>query len=291
MRDKIRYIALIFSETLRTLGRASRLLESPIAVLGATIVLFWIGVAIFSPLLAPYSPNANNFEALADPTPSMKFWLGTDNQGRDILSRIIWGARTALTVTPLVVLCAYLFGCTLGLISGYYPGTVDDIIMRICDILLSFPVLILYILIITRMGASTINIILAITITGTPQISRIVRSLVLDIRNRDYISAALVRGESPLYIMFFEILPNARGPLVVDACLRMGYTIIAIGVLGFLGLGLPPPNPDWGSMVKDTYSMISVWPHMSLAPCIAICSLVLGFNFLADGLQELSSRD
>ena len=117
------------------------------------------------------------------------------------------------------------------------------------------------------------------------------RGLTLEIRERDYVAAAKMRGESAWYIMLVEILPNARGPLIVDACLRMGYTIIAIGVLGFLGLGLPPPDPDWGGMVKDTYGYMSIWPHMALIPCAAISSLVVGFNLLADGLREISLRD
>ena len=129
------------------------------------------------------------------------------------------------------------------------------------------------------------------TFTAAPQIMRIVRGLTLDLKNMEYVAAAKIRGEGSLYIMLVEILPNARGPLIVDACLRMGYTTIAIGVLGFLGLGLPPPDPDWGGMVKDTYAMMAVCPHMSLFPAAAISSLVIGFNLLADGLREISLRD
>jgi len=131
----------------------------------------------------------------------------------------------------------------------------------------------------------------AVVFASSPGVFRIVRGLVMDIKTRDYVAAAQTRGESPWYIMLWEILPNARGPLIVDACLRMGYTTIAIGVLGFLGLGLPPPDPDWGGMVKDTYGMMSSFPHMSLFPCAAISSLVVGFNLLADGLREISMRD
>jgi peptide/nickel transport system permease protein len=156
---------------------------------------------------------------------------------------------------------------------------------------LSFPVIILYLIIIANFGASAFNIVLAVTFTAAPQIMRIVRGLTLDIKNREYVTAAQIRGESAIFVMVVEILPNARGPLIVDACLRMGYTIIAIGVLGFLGLGLPPPDPDWGGMVKDTYGLMPVYPHMALIPAAAISSLVIGFNLLADGLRELALKD
>src|SRR5690606_11688132 len=162
---------------------------------------------------------------------------------------------------------------------------------RIADILLSFPAIVLYIIVVMKTEPSAGNIILAVIFVATPQIMRIVRGMTLELRERDYVAAAKMRGENALYIMLVEILPNARGPLIVDACLRLGYTAIAIGVLGFLGLGLPPPDPDWGGMVKDTYGYMQTWPHMALIPCAAISSLVVGFNLLADGLREISLRD
>jgi peptide/nickel transport system permease protein len=270
---------------------ASLLGESWPAIIGVSLVTFWVLVAIFAPLLAPYDPNANDYMALADPFPSATHWLGTDNQGRDILSRLIWGARTVLIVAPVAVFIAYAIGCAMGLVAGYRGGWYDVVLSRISDVILSFPVIILYMIIIANFGASALNIIIAVTFTAAPQIMRIVRGLTLDLKNMEYVAAAKTRGESNLYIMLVEILPNARGPLIVDACLRMGYTIIAIGVLGFLGLGLPPPDPDWGGMVKDTYGMMAVFPHMSLFPAAAISSLVVGFNLLADGLREISLRD
>src|SRR6266851_2151680 len=265
--------------------------ESPIALIGAGLVAFWVLVAILAPVLAPFPPNANDYSALADPTPSLAHWLGTDNQGRDILSRIIWGARTVLTVGPIAVAIAYVVGCALGLLAGYYRGWIDIVLMRFTDIVLSFPIIILYIIMITTYGPSALNIVLAVTFTASPQVIRIVRGMTLELRERDFIAAAKMRGELGWYIMVVEILPNARGPLIVDACLRMGYTTIAIGVLGFLGLGLPPPDPDWGGMVKDTYAYLQIWPHMALMPGAAIVSLVVGFNLLADGLREISARD
>ncbi len=253
--------------------RLGRLRESRPALFGAVIIACWIAAAVLAPVIAPYPPNANNLAALAHPTPSAAHWLGTDQLGRDILSRILWGARTVLTVAPLAVLGAAVLGSLLGLTAGYTRGWIDLVIVRACDIVLSFPVIILYML------------------TKAPIIARIVRGLTIELREREYVAAAKMRGESPLYIMLVEILPNARGPLIVDMCLRTGYNVVIIGALGFLGIGLPPPDPDWGGMVKDTYGMISVWPHMALFPCMAISSLVIGFNLLAVGLREIGLRD
>jgi peptide/nickel transport system permease protein len=274
------------------LGRGLiRITESPSATIGLTIVLVWVLAALLAPALAPYAPNANDYAALADPRPSRAHWLGTDHQGRDILARILWGARTVFTVAPLAVLGATILGALLGLAAGYHRGWVDLVVSRAGDIILTFPVIILYMIVLATFGSSARNIIAVLTVTKAPIIARIVRGLTLELREREYVAAAKMRGESALYIMVVEILPNARGPLLVDMCLRMGYTIVLIGVLGFLGIGLPPPDPDWGGMVKDTYGMMSVWPHMSLFPCAAISSLVIGFNLLAVGLREIALRD
>ena len=267
--------------------------ESAIGMIGFTLVVFWVLVALFAPLLAPYSPTETYIPFLTpmSTTPLGMFWLGTDHLGRDVLSRMIWGARTVLFYAPLATGCAYIIGVTLGLLAGYERGWFDVFLSRLSDIVLSFPVLVLYVIIITIFGASGLNIILAVIFAASPGIMRIVRGLTLDLRNRDYIAAAQTRGERRWYIMFVEILPNARGPLIVDACLRLGYVIITIGVLGFLGLGLPPPQPDWGGMINESRNMILFAPHTSIFPCIAISSLVLGFNLLADGIREISMND
>ncbi len=268
--------------------------ESWVGMIGVFLVLFWVIVAIFAPLIAQFDPNAA-IQPFAKPgvvaASGGTFWLGTDHMGRDILSRLVWGSRTVLFYAPIATFSAYTVGILMGLMAGYRGGLVDDILSRISDIILSFPVLVLYIIVIATIGASGFNIVIAITFASSPGIMRIVRGLVLDLRNRDYVAAAQTRGESDWRIMLVEILPNARGPLIVDACLRLGYVIITIGVLGFLGLGLPPPDPDWGGMVNETRQMAMVFPHMTLAPCIAISSLILGFNLLADGLREISLRD
>ena len=278
----------------RALKSFGLLRESWVGMAGALLVLFWVVVALLAPMLAPFDPNSS-IQPFAKPgvvaAKGGTFWLGTDHIGRDILSRIIWGSRTVLIYSPLATLSAYTVGILMGLLAGYRRGWVDDVLSRLADIILSFPVLVLYIIIIAVIGASGINIIIAITFASSPGIMRIVRGLVLDLRNRDYVAAAQTRGESDWKVMLVEILPNARGPLIVDACLRLGYVIITIGVLGFLGLGLPPPDPDWGGMVNETRQMAMAFPHMTLFPCIAISSLILGFNLLADGLREISLRD
>ncbi len=284
---------------MRALKSFALLRESWVGMFGAGIILLWALMAIFAPLLAPYEPNATLLAyqrppwwpgmEVAEGTPT--FLLGTDHVGRDILSRIVYGSQTVLIYAPLATFCAYAVGILMGLAAGYYRGWVDDVLSRIADIILSFPVLVLYVIIIATFGASPVNIVVAIIFASSPGIMRIVRGLVLDLRNRDYVAAAQTRGESSWRIMLVEILPNARGPLIVDACLRLGYVIITIGVLGFLGLGMPPPDPDWGGMVNETRQIALAFPHMTLFPCIAISSLILGFNLLADGLREISLRD
>ena len=278
----------------RGLKSIGLLRESWVGMVGAFLVLFWVLVAILAPLLAPFDPNSS-IQPFAKPGMAAAkggtFWLGTDHIGRDILSRIIWGSRTVLIYAPLATLSAYTVGILMGLAAGYRGGWVDDVLSRVADIILSFPVLVLSSIIIATIGASGLNSIIAITFASSPGSMRIVRGLVLDLRNRDYVAAAQTRGESDWKVMLVEILPNARGPLIVDACLRLGYVIITIGVLGFLGLGLPPPDPDWGGMVNETRQMAMAFPHMTLFPCIAISSLILGFNLMADGLREISLRD
>ena len=272
----------------------SLLAESPILVAGASILAFWLLVAIFAPFIAPFGPNENLVPMAlpGDRTPGGRtMWLGADHLGRDVLSRIIYGGRTVLTYAPLATLSAYTVGVTLGLVAGYKGKWVDELLSRFADLVLAFPVIVLYIVIIQKFGASGMNILIAVTLASSPGIMRLVRGVVLDLRTRAYVSAAQMRGESTLYILFVEILPNARGPLIVDACLRLGYVTITIGTLGFLGLGLPPPTPDWGGMINESRHFALVFPHMAIFPCIAVSSLVLAFNLIADGLRELSLAD
>ncbi len=268
--------------------------ESRVLAVGVAIVLGWVGVAVAAPWLAPFGPNetllpmAAPGEHLPD---GRMLLLGADHLGRDILSRLVWGGRTVLVFAPLATLAAYLVGVSAGLVAGYRGGWLDELLSRTSDMVLAFPVLVLYIVIIQRFGASALNIVVAVVITSSPGIMRLVRGVVLELRSRAYVAAAEMRGEPTAAILFLEILPNARGPLIVDACLRLGYVIIAIGTLGFLGLGLPPPTPDWGGMISESRHFALVFPHMVIFPSVALSSLVLGFNLIADGLREISLRD
>lgn len=279
------------------------LYSSKIAMVGLFIVLFWVFVALFAPLLTPYSPFDQDWKA-PNQGPSAEHILGTDELGRDLWTRLIYGARVVLVVLPVTenfslpggtaiwgVVVALIIGATLGLISGYRGGWIDELVMRLLDAMMAIPVILLYLIIVAAIGASAVNVVIAISIVGVPGIARLVRSLTLDIKTREYIRAAETRGESPWFIMFVEILPNTRGPIIIDAMLRIGYAIFAMGTLGFLGLGMPPPSPDWGSMVaKGRAFILTGSPWAALWPSLAIASLVVGLNLLADGIREESMR-
>lgn len=266
----------------------SGLRGSRIATIGVLIILFWILVAIFAPLISPYSPTELGGPRLE--LPSSDYWLGTDNLGRDVMSRVIWGARVVLLLAPASVFIGILIGAPLGLISGYLGGRIDTAIMRVTDIMLSFPTLLIYILIIATFGSSPIIVVISVALGVVPSITRIVRSLVMDERTRDYVSAARLRGENLSYILYREILPNARGPIIVDTCIRIGYAVMAVGALGFLGLGIPPPTPDWGGMINEGRDWIFLQPWTVLAPAIALSSLVIGLNMIADGYREIEQQ-
>ncbi len=279
------------------------LLGSKTAMVGLAIVSFWVFVAVFAPFLTPYTPYEQNWKA-PNQGPSAEHILGTDELGRDLWARLIYGARVVLVVLPVTenivlpggtaiwgVLVALVIGAALGLIGGYKGGWIDEIVMRLLDAMMAIPVILLYLIIVAAIGASAVNVVIAIAIVGVPGIARLVRSLTLDIKTREYIRAAETRGESAWYIMFVEILPNTRGPIIIDAMLRIGYAIFAMGTLGFLGLGMPPPSPDWGSMVAKGRAFILMGsPWAALWPSIAIASLVVGLNLLADGIREESMR-
>ena len=294
----------------RALRLVALLRESWVGMIGAAIVVFWVLVAILADLISPFDPLATLQPMVTSGTAyeatGQIFWFGTDHIGRDILSRIIHGSRTVLIWASVATASAYVTGVLMGLFAGYLRGWWDTVLSFIGDVVLSFPVLVLYIVMITSLkqplegffeargigiNVAPLNIVIAVTFATAPGVMRIVRGLVLDLRTRDYIAAAQTRGERPFYIMVVELLPNARGPLIVDLCVRLGYVTITIGVLGFLGLGLPPPNPDWGGMINETRQMAMFMPHMVVYPCLAISSLVLGLNLLADGLREISLRD
>lgn len=269
--------------------------ESWVAVLGATLVFFWLIMAVFAPFLPlldpnqPIAPFVTPFTERGD----QFFWLGTDFKGRDMLSRMIWGCQRVLVWGVTATLVAYIVGTAFGLLAGYLAGWWDEVISFIANVFLSFPVMVLFILILNYLGPSGFNIVIAVTFASAPAIMRIVRGLALDIKTRDYVFAAQTRGEHPIYIMVVELLPNVRGPIIVDACLRLGYTTVAITTLTFLGLGLQPPDPDWGLMIRESAGTALLWKfsYMLLVPALSVSSLILGFNLLADGLREMSLRD
>jgi len=289
--------------------------ESWVGMIGLFLVLFWVSIAIFVDLLPLQDPLAQtrgviNFPMLSEDKHGVMHWMGTDDRGRDLLARLLHGSRVVLFWSTLATIVAYTVGMIMGVTAGYRGGWWDEIISFFGNVLLSFPQIVLLLVILTAFGPnsnigiwmnSTLGldktivsgalIIVAITFSTAPQVARIVRGIVLDLKTRDYIAAAEVRGEGPLWIMLVELLPNARGPLIVDACLRLGYVIITIALLGFLSLGLPPPDPDWGKMISDGRQWGYNGLNMMLWPALAISSLVLGLNLLADGLREISLRD
>jgi peptide/nickel transport system permease protein len=259
------------------------------AVLGLTIVLIWVLIAVFAPLVTHYDPLFSDYKNI-NQAPTAAHFLGTDDLGRDVWSRVAFGARMILTLGPLSVLAAFVLGIALGLPAGYYGGWMDELVMRILDGIMAFPTILLYMIIISAIGASSVNVVIAMAVGGAPGIARLVRALTMDIRTREYVAAARLHGDSAVTIMLREILPNCRGPLIIDFVLRMGYASFYIGTLGFLGLGLPPPAPDWGSMIQEghTRMMLTIWPV--LVPTLSIISLVVGLNLFADGVREESMR-
>ena len=354
----------------RKLGLYGKLFDSTIGMIGLALVMFWVFNGIFSALdmigthdplgqisgmknKVPGTPVRGNPEGIYE-----YYLLGGDNLARDVYTRMLKGSWEVIKIAPFATLFAFMVGITLGLPAGYYGGRLDTLLSFLANLILAFPVILLFYLLVTPeiiatgipvyMAAvlflfpviffvilfnsrfftqpSKRNIYLAVTIVlggwlylgiawdkdplglvsfppnllvvfvsvvfvNSPTVFRIVRGLTLDIKTRDYVAAAQTRGEGPWYIMLWEILPNARGPLIVDFCLRIGYTTILLGTLGFFGLGLSPESPDWGSTINDGRKLLSVYLHPALAPALSLLSLVLGLNLLADGLREESLRD
>jgi peptide/nickel transport system permease protein len=269
--------------------------ESWVAILGVSLVCFWLLMAVAAPYLPLVDPNKPlmPFVAPGGIRHGVLFLLGSDMRGRDVLSRTVWGCQRVLVWGITATSVAYVVGAGCGLIGGYLGGWWDEIVSFAGNVLLSFPVMVLLILVLDLLGQSGFNIIIAVTCSSAPVIMRIVRGLALDAKTRDYIQAAQTRGEHPLWIMLVELLPNVRGPIIVDACLRLGYTTVAITTLTFLGLGLQPPDPDWGLMIKEAATAALLWKYsyMLIVPALAVSSLILGFNLIADGLREMSVRD
>ncbi len=348
----------------RRLGFYGRIFGSGIGVVGLSLVVFWLLTAVMADWVAVFDPYQqiralqNKSPGAIDPGTGLAYLFGGDMLGRDVFSRMVYGSRTVMAIAPLATLFAYMVGITLGLPAGYFGGWLDTVLSFLANLVLAFPVILLFYLLVTpeirqtaipgtmaavlflfpvaflllffwsrfrerpdvlwlylgpvllvggfvylgltgfwdptgviAMDANTLNIFLAVVFITSPTVFRIVRGLTLDIKTRDYVAAAQTRGERPWYIMMWEILPNARGPLIVDACLRIGYTTILLGTLGFFGLGVSPESPDWGSTINEGRKLLRLYVHPALPPALAIMSLVLGLNLLADALREESLKD
>ena len=263
-----------------------RLARYPATLGGFAVVAFFLALAVFGPLVAPYKYSQQALAERLQP-PSRQHLLGTDQFGRDVFSRIIVGSRDVYVVAGSGTLLAVLLGSTLGLIAGYFGRAADELIMRLADVLLAVPPLLLAMLILFSLGPSRLNVILIVGFLYVPMVARVVRSVVLDLKTRQFVEAARLRGEGSLYIMFREILPNVLAPLAVEASMRFSYAIFLVASLGFLGLGVQPPSPDWGLMVGEARNFFTQARWALLAPAGAIALLVVGVGFASDGLRRL----
>jgi peptide/nickel transport system permease protein len=367
------WIALIVTFTVsirfkRRLGLYGKLFDSTVGMVGFALVMFWVFTAFFADMIATHDPltqvsgmkNKAPGTPLAGAAEGVYAWylLGGDNLARDVFSRMVMGAREVLMIAPAATVFAFMVGITLGLPAGYFGGKFDTALSFLANLVLAFPVILLFYLLVTpeivetgipvylaavlflfpiiflvilwnsryftqpqkrnlyvgltlvvglwlyfglafnadplglvSMPPNILIVFVSVVFVNSPTVFRIVRGIVLDIKTRDYVAAGQTRGEGPWYIMLWEILPNARGPLIVDFCLRIGYTTILLGTLGFFGLGVSPESPDWGSTIDQGRQLLSIAPHPALVPALALMSLVLGLNLLADGLREESLKD
>ncbi|RIK54421.1 MAG: peptide ABC transporter permease [Chloroflexi bacterium] len=253
---------------------------------GLAIIVLTVLIGVLAPVVDPYDPTTDSDLANARLEPSWEHPFGTDRLGRDMFRRVIHGTRISLMIGFVVVFVSGTIGTVLGLIAGYFGKTVDTVIMRLMDILLAFPAILLAIAIVAVRGPGLFNTILAVAIVGIPGYARVVRSMVLSLRERDYVDAARMIGVGNARIMFGHILPNSLSPLIVQATLGVGGAILFAAALGFLGLGVQPPRPEWGAMISDGIPFLRQSPYLVFYPGIAIMITVLGFNLLGDGLRD-----
>ena len=263
-----------------------RILRNKSVLIGGVIVLFFIILAVFAPIISPYSPTDADLMRSLEP-PQKNFLFGTDVQGRDILSRIIYRSRISLSVGLIVQGISLTIGITMGLFSGYYGGLIDDIISSLMNIMFSFPSLLFAIAIMAVLGPSLYNIFLALGIINWPTIARLVRGETLSLKKRDFIEASKALGTPSIIIIFKHILPNCLAPIIVVSTLGIADAILTEATLSFLGLGIQPPTPSWGSMLSRGREYIWSAPHLVIFPGLAILITVLGFNLLGDGLRDV----
>ncbi|HEX9624345.1 MAG TPA: ABC transporter permease [Streptosporangiaceae bacterium] len=275
--------------TRRELPAWRLLTRRPSFLIGAMILLFWIVCAVFGNAIAPHDPLAQQLLSINQP-PSAAHWFGTDSLGRDVLSRVIVGARTILIITPLATLLGTVLGTALGLAMGYFGGLLDTLVSRLVEAVLALPAVIIIFLFIVALGTSVTTLIIVIGFIFTPLIARTVRSSVQVERQLDYLSSARLLGERPVWIMFVEILPNVIPTVVVEFTVRLGYAIFAVATLAFLGFGVQVSTPNWGSDINQNYGLLGAgywWD--TLFPALAIATLVIAINLVADSVQQVAS--
>jgi peptide/nickel transport system permease protein len=270
----------------RFLTAVRELYRRPASAIGSTIFVIFVLMALVGPLVAPYGANEQIVEDVREP-PSLDHWFGTDNLGRDVFSRVVLGARDVLALAGAGTLAAVVLGTTIGLVSGYYGGWLDEILMRFFDSVLSLPALLLALLLLGSLGPSRNSVLVVITVVYTPIVARVVRSVVLSVKTKEFVEAAQVQGERVWYILFREIFPSTLPALAVEASLRFSYAIFLVASLGFLGVGVQPPSPDWGLMVKEGRANFTQTPWALYFPAGAIAVVVIGVNLVADTLKQI----
>lgn len=263
--------------------RISPAFKTPLAITGLAIALAWILIAIFANVIAPFNPLEQAFERLQPPSGEHLF--GTDQVGRDVLSRVVFGAQISLPLALSLVVASMVVGGTLGAIAGYFGRAVDEVIMRIADLVFAFPTIILAMVITAALGPSLTNAVIAMLIVSWPAYARVTRSLVLSARSQEYVIAGRLLGNSPFTSLRRDILPNVLSPVFVLAMLDVGTAILLLAGLSFLGLGATPPTPDWGAMVSDGVQQFSAW-WVAAFPGLAIFTVVMAFNFIGDSLRD-----
>ncbi len=273
-----------------TLERIRLISRTPTVIFGGVVLLFWVACALFASHIAPHDPIAPDVLHKLQ-APSGAHLFGTDSLGRDVLSRVIYGARGILVVAPLATLFGTVLGTSIGLVAGYFRGVVEEVLMRITDAFLAIPVVISATLALVALGPSTLGVIFVIGLVFAPIIARTVRAAVLGEAELEYVQAAKLRRERAPYVMFVEILPNVLGPVLVEFTVRLGYAIFATATLSFIGFGIQPPAPDWGLTIFEQYSFLvgGIWWPV-LFPALAIASLVVAVNLVADGLNQALER-
>jgi len=266
-------------------GLARALVGNPETVAGLAVVVLLAVCAVAAPLITPYPPTLINLGEAAAP-PSASHWFGQDQIGRDILSRVLHGARLSLLVGLIAVGIAVAVGAPLGLLAGYLGGPADLLVMRMVDVMMAFPSILLALLVVTVLGPGLENAMIAVGIAAIPLFARLARASVLSVKEMEYVAAARALGQSPPWIVARHVAPNAVAPLVVQATLRIGTAILTAASLSFLGLGVQPPTPEWGAMVSEGRAYVTTAPHITIFPGLAIVLAVLGFNVLGDRLND-----